>query len=51
MTENMIIAICSSVSFVSLICIVAWLENKRDERDAEKLYFSETGKMPKRYLK
>lgn len=51
MTENMFAAICLTISFTVLIGLIVWLTNRREERDAELLYFKETGKMPKRYLR
>jgi hypothetical protein len=51
MTENMVGAICASVVLIAFIGFFAWLTNRQDERDAERLFFSETGKVPKRYLK
>lgn len=51
MTENMVVAICAATAFVVLIGCLVWLTNRREERDAERLFFAETGKAPKRYLK
>ena len=47
----MVGAICAALAFVALIVSLVWLTNRREERDAERLFFSETGKVPKRYLK
>lgn len=51
MTENMVGAICAATAFCVFICCLVWLTNRREERAAERLYFAETGKVPKRYLK
>lgn len=51
MTENMVGAICAAVAFVVFIGCLVWLTNRREERDAERLFFADTGKVPKRYLK
>ena len=51
MTENMVGWVCAAAAFCVFIGCLVWLTNRREERDAERLYFAETGKIPKRYLK
>jgi hypothetical protein len=51
MTENIIFAICCTVAFCVFFGGLFWYNNRQEERDHERLFFKETGKLPKRYLK
>ena len=51
MTENMVLAICAAVGVCIFFGGLFWLTNRREERDHERLFFLETGKIPKRYSK
>jgi hypothetical protein len=47
MTEA-IIAIAIAAVFITLLVGSFWLHNQREQRDHEKLFFTETGKLPER---
>ena len=51
MTENMVIAICAAIGVCIFFGGLFWLTNRREEREHEHFFFSQTGKIPKRYLK